>query len=705
MKKLFFFLSIVLSTGVLAQSVGINSTGASPDNSAMLDVKSTSKGMLVPRMTSNQRTNISNPADGLLVYDTETQSFWYRSNTGWIDLNKKSIADEDNDTHIEVEQSEDEDIIRFRAGGKEILTLQRKGSDDYLIEPGVLNTMYGNGAGENNLALQNGQGLSNTFIGVRAGRDNSEGAENTVLGHDAGQELDAGSKNVYIGKEAGRSNVNGNSNVFIGYNAGSNEGSSNRLFIDNSNTEHPLLYGEFDNDLLRINGTLESRGKTSSNRLLINPSNTSQGGDASIFLSEDHDGTYGMYWEYDGGLNKMRLFGKSEDDVFGPHLSINRNDGLIEIANAYTLPLVDGNANQVLSTDGAGNASWSDAPGSKWQDGPDDAVFYTNGSVGIGTTVPNFPLSAYSNFSTARISSIGLSSANKIALDISCVNSSFVTAPDSIIGIRTTAGGSTGTNIALLSEVNNNVDLAAKFDGKVELANSNSTSNQVLISPSNASFNGSSSLFFAEDNDGTYGMYWEYNGGINKMRLFGWDDGEINGPHLSVNRDDGVIEFGDNDFIFNPDVNGDSRFTTDELQIRGGSDLSEYFDINSEAKPGMIVAIDPTSEGGLQLSSEANSKLVVGVISGANGIETGMMMGQVGSIADGDTPVALAGRVYVRVNTENGLIQPGDFITSSSIPGEGMRVKNIPQSQGAIIGKAMTYPDSNGFVLVLVNLQ
>ena len=167
----------------------------------------------------------------------------------------------------------------------------------------------------------------------------------------------------------------------------------------------------------------------------------------------------------------------------------------------------------------------------------------------------------------------------------------------------------------------------------------------------------------------------------------------------------GVIEFGNDDFIFDPDVSGDSRFTTDELEIRGGSDLSEYFNVKHEAVPGMIVAIDPSSKGGLQLSPTANSKLVVGVISGANGIETGMMMGQVGSIADGDTPVALAGRVYVKVNNENGDIIPGDFITSSSVPGIGMKVSNVQASQGAIIGKAMTAPDEKGFALVLVNLQ
>ena len=66
-----------------AQSVGINTA---PDNSAVLDVVSTSKGILIPRMSSTQRNAIASPANGLLVFDTNTQSFWYRLSSGWTEL-------------------------------------------------------------------------------------------------------------------------------------------------------------------------------------------------------------------------------------------------------------------------------------------------------------------------------------------------------------------------------------------------------------------------------------------------------------------------------------------------------------------------------------------------------------------------------------------------------------------------------------------
>ena len=57
-----------------------------PDASSMLEVKSTTKGMLVPRMSTVERTGITTPAVGLLVYDNTTQTFWYYKNTGWLEL-------------------------------------------------------------------------------------------------------------------------------------------------------------------------------------------------------------------------------------------------------------------------------------------------------------------------------------------------------------------------------------------------------------------------------------------------------------------------------------------------------------------------------------------------------------------------------------------------------------------------------------------
>jgi hypothetical protein len=63
----------------LSAQIGINSTGASPTPSAMLDVSSTTKGALIPRMTTAQKNAIINPVDGLMVFDTDLQQFSYKT--------------------------------------------------------------------------------------------------------------------------------------------------------------------------------------------------------------------------------------------------------------------------------------------------------------------------------------------------------------------------------------------------------------------------------------------------------------------------------------------------------------------------------------------------------------------------------------------------------------------------------------------------
>jgi len=65
------------------QNVSINNTGALPDASAMLDISSSEKGLLIPRMNSAQRVAISAPATGLVVYDTSLDGFWFFDGIQW----------------------------------------------------------------------------------------------------------------------------------------------------------------------------------------------------------------------------------------------------------------------------------------------------------------------------------------------------------------------------------------------------------------------------------------------------------------------------------------------------------------------------------------------------------------------------------------------------------------------------------------------
>jgi len=229
---------------------------------------------------------------------------------------KTILADTDNDTKIQVEESADEDMIRFDMEGTEILRISKNVNNVTLIElpnSGSNNTVFGEGAG----AIVNGQsntllgrlagsettsGAYNTFVGGGAGRNNVNGLQNscfgasagakitgnnnTILGNDAARNMTTSIDNVCIGNSVARNNIIGNSNVMIGMNAGYNSKGSNNVFIGRSaaytetgsgklyiegypNTPDPLIYGEFDNDIVRINGDLEVTGDLIANVLPV----------------------------------------------------------------------------------------------------------------------------------------------------------------------------------------------------------------------------------------------------------------------------------------------------------------------------------------------------------------------------------------------------------------------------------------------------
>ena len=362
---LFLSFLFTLASPAFGQGIGINSDGSDPDPSAMLDVKSTSKGILIPRMNAIQRLALT-PSEGLLVYQTTgTTGFYFHDGNSWRYLTDNTshyfISDADGDTQITVDNGSDEDVIRFTIDGTEHFTMENgrlrilgtgasvfigedAGKNDDLSLNG--NTFVGLKAGEEttsgqtNIGLglralnKNVSGYSNVAIGVRALHENTDrhnlvavgdsalfknglnafspddgsgntaigskamynndlgywntatgyralagnddGNFNTVFGHEASFKNIHGSDNTCIGSGAGYWNHSGNQNtiigsfagygpglhsisgnVFLGYSAGSNETGNNKLYIENSDSEAPLIYGEFDNNLLRINGVLD----------------------------------------------------------------------------------------------------------------------------------------------------------------------------------------------------------------------------------------------------------------------------------------------------------------------------------------------------------------------------------------------------------------------------------------------------------------
>ena len=80
------FLLFICNSIIIAQNVGINSSGAAPDNSAMLDVSSTTKGFLMPRMTTAQMQLITSPVSGLMVFNTDCGTIQFYNGSYWVKI-------------------------------------------------------------------------------------------------------------------------------------------------------------------------------------------------------------------------------------------------------------------------------------------------------------------------------------------------------------------------------------------------------------------------------------------------------------------------------------------------------------------------------------------------------------------------------------------------------------------------------------------
>jgi len=87
---------VVLSASLIGKAqVAINEDASDPDNSAMLDIKSTHMGLLIPRMNFSQMYNIERPATGLLIFNTSANVFYYYDGKEW-----KNIAGRLEDSNV-----------------------------------------------------------------------------------------------------------------------------------------------------------------------------------------------------------------------------------------------------------------------------------------------------------------------------------------------------------------------------------------------------------------------------------------------------------------------------------------------------------------------------------------------------------------------------------------------------------------------------
>jgi hypothetical protein len=128
MKQFFTLLAAVVLTATTYAQVGIGTT--TPDASSALDITSTTKGLLIPRMTAAQRDAISSPAIGLMIYQTDgTVGFYYYNGSSWAEVAATSKTYSVNTFYAELGGY----VIQISPNGKHglVVAMQDQGSSTW----------------------------------------------------------------------------------------------------------------------------------------------------------------------------------------------------------------------------------------------------------------------------------------------------------------------------------------------------------------------------------------------------------------------------------------------------------------------------------------------------------------------------------------------------------------------------------------------
>ncbi|MFK5855899.1 MAG: tail fiber domain-containing protein [Bacteroidota bacterium] len=262
-------------TNTLFAQVAINDDGDIPETSAMLDVSSTSKGFLIPRMTSSQRGDILSPATGLMIYQTDGISGFYYYDSGWALVGAEALGIDDLSDGVENIAS----VYLGRSSGENGGGLRYNtsvgGYSMYAVTTGQNNSAIGWEALQDNITSD-----FNSAFGAQS-LHNTTGEKNTAVGAYSFEANITGVNNTSLGCQSGYTST-GSNNIFLGYQSGYNETGDNKLYIENSNSATPLIYGEFNNNLVRINGDLDVTGTLSG--MAINNLSDAISDGSSVFL-------------------------------------------------------------------------------------------------------------------------------------------------------------------------------------------------------------------------------------------------------------------------------------------------------------------------------------------------------------------------------------------------------------------------------------
>lgn len=339
MKLIFLYIAFIVSTTMaLAQGVGINTGATVADPSAELEIKSTTRGILVPSLANTAA--VTNPATGLIIYNQSCNCFSYHVGSGvWIDFpasNIKTLSDKDADTKIYAEKNLDEDKLRFTSGmgtntETEVAILDNLGLD---LSLGAAAYKF-----KKEPVLKQNATVSTVSAGGNAGKANTTGSSNTFVGRDAGLINSTGSNNVIAGWKAGVTS-NASDNVLIGRSTGKaiSSGGTNTVVGDSS-----LVANVTGTSNIAIGAATASTATASNNIVLGATSATSlTTGQNTITIGTSAAGS-----NTNGIIN------------IGTIIRINPATPNVTFNNAYTFPTTAGSAGDILRLNASNQLLWA----------------------------------------------------------------------------------------------------------------------------------------------------------------------------------------------------------------------------------------------------------------------------------------------------------------------------------------------------------
>lgn len=271
---------LFLISGITMAQVGINTI--EPDPSSALDITSTTKGLLIPRMATTDRDGIANPTTGLLIFNTTLNDVEYNAGTPslpkWVSATTSSngLNTTSGKTQLGGDLTKATTISGLSATNK--LAFTGTGIDMFNVDSSTISVdgtnnrigigtatpsktlevagemkgtrviAYGGGGlssntavGESSLANASNIGTNNLALGFSTLQSNSTGSSNVAVGAQASSGNTTGSSNVAFGRGALINNTTGSGNVVIGALAGFNNGDGSTA----STMNQTILIGNF----------------------------------------------------------------------------------------------------------------------------------------------------------------------------------------------------------------------------------------------------------------------------------------------------------------------------------------------------------------------------------------------------------------------------------------------------------------------------